>query len=74
MPAELTQDDSPTVADLVDAHLAVAGIAVTAEERDMYVDDFPMLREYTEKLYAIGDGLEPVLVFDPASFYPDRSR
>jgi hypothetical protein len=74
MTAELIQDDSPTVADLVDAHLAVAGITVTAEERDMFVDDFPMLREYTEKLYAFGDGLEPVLVFDPGSFYAGRLR
>jgi hypothetical protein len=62
----------PSVAEIVDAHLAAAGITVSPDEREMYVADYPILRASNAKLYEYGDGLESSLLFDPASFYGEE--
>jgi hypothetical protein len=63
---------SPSVAEIVDAHLATAGITVSPDEREMYIADYPILRASNAKLYEYGDELESSLLFDPASCYGEE--
>ena len=62
----------PTVAEIVDAHLAAAGITVSPDEREMYIADYPILRASNAKLYEYGAELESSLLFDPASCYGEE--
>lgn len=59
----------PSVAEIVDAHLAAAGITVSPDEREMYIADYPILRASAARLHEYGDELESSLLFDPAFCY-----
>ncbi len=62
----------PSVAEIVDAHLAAAGITISPEEREMYVADYPILRASAARLHEYGDELESSLLFDPAFCYGEE--
>lgn len=67
-----TESGPPSVAEIVDAHLAAAGITVSPDEREMYVAEYPILRASAAKLHEYGDELESSLLFDPASCYGEE--
>lgn len=66
------ESKSPSVAEIVDAHLAAAGVTISPEEREMYVADYPILRASAARLHEYGDELESSLLFDPAFCYGEE--
>jgi len=67
-----TESGPPSAAEIVDAHLAAAGITVSPDEREMYVAEYPILRASAARLHEYGDELESSLLFDPASCYGEE--
>ena len=57
-------------ASTVDAALAAARITVLPEEREIFINDYPVLRSNADKLYGFSDVLEPAVEYDPLTYYP----
>ncbi|HEY8293159.1 MAG TPA: hypothetical protein VIG44_11755 [Thermomicrobiales bacterium] len=65
----MTKQDTSDVAATVDQLLAIAGLTVTAEERDYFVRAYPILRESLQHL-RIPEARDA----EPALIYPADNR
>ncbi|MCU1407766.1 MAG: hypothetical protein JWQ43_4069 [Glaciihabitans sp.] len=60
-----------TYEEIVTALLSAAGLTVSAEEKAVFVSDYPLLRDDADALYLPElEFIEPANKFDPTLYYP----